>query len=79
MEIDSALKAFSFSAGISASDLSLLIRTIFLTSFLIWSAWCVLELMRHYKAHSHSSIANLIKDYVKLFILISIVISLVFI
>jgi hypothetical protein len=79
MQIDSALKAFSFSSGITASDLSLLIRTVLLASFIMWSAWCVLALMRYYKAHSHSSIANLLKDYVQLFILISIVISLVFI
>ena len=79
MQIDGALKAFSLTAGISASGLSLLIRTAFLAGFFIWSAWCVLELMKHYKSHLHSSVGNLLKDYVQLFILISIVISLVFI
>jgi hypothetical protein len=79
MQIDSALQAFSFGSGISASDFNMLIRTIVLAAFLMWGAWCVLALLKYYKAHSHSAIANLLKDYVQLFILVSIVISLVFI
>jgi hypothetical protein len=79
MQIDNALKAFSFSSGILASDLSLLIRTILLAAFLMWASWCVLALLKYYKTHAHSAIANLLKDYVQLFILISIVISLIFI
>lgn len=79
MNIDSALKAFSSSSGVSAPDLSLLIRTTLLAGFLIWAAWCVLELMKHYKSHDNTSVTALLKDYVQLFILISIVISLVFI
>jgi hypothetical protein len=79
MQIDDALKAFSSTSGISAFDLSLLIRTFFLAVFFIWSAWCVLELMQYYKKHSRAAIGDLLKNYVKIFILISIVISLVFI
>ncbi len=79
MQIDSALKAFADNASISPSVLSLLIRIGLLGAFFIWAAWCVLELLKFHKNHAHASVANLLKDYVQVFILISIVISLVFI
>jgi hypothetical protein len=79
MQIDSALKAFADNASISPSVLSLLIRIGLLGAFFIWATWCVLELLKFYRNHPHASVANLLKDYVQVFILISIVISLVFI
>jgi hypothetical protein len=79
MAIDAALKAFSDSASISAPELSLFIRIGFLGAFFIWSAWCVLALLKFYRSHPHASVADLLKDYIHVFILISIVISLVFI
>lgn len=73
------LEAFAAAAGVSAGDLSLLIRIFFLASFFIWSAWCLLEVMRFYKSHPTESIGNLLKDYARVFVLVAIVISLVFI
>jgi hypothetical protein len=79
MQIDSALRAFSDSASISAGTLSNLIRITMLGLFFIWAAWCVLQLMQFYKQHLHASITSLLKDYVHVAILVTIVISLTFI
>lgn len=79
MEINGALKAFSKTAAISASELSLLIRMVLLAGFLLWSAWCVLELLKYYKHQPLFSVASLLKDYTKVFFLIAVVSSLVFI
>ncbi len=76
---DSALQAFSHAAGLSAMSLSLCLRTAFLSGFFIWAAWCVLELMKHYKNHPHASLGDLFNHYIQLFFLISIVVALVFI
>lgn len=73
------LEAFTAAAGISPLELSLLIRTALLACFFIWSAWCVLEIMKYYKSHPSESIGNLLMDYTKIFFLVTVVISLVFI
>jgi len=75
MLTDIAQKAFSSAAGLSSTDLSLFIRTVLLAGFIIWAAWCVLELMKYYKTQPSSNIANLLKDYVQLFVLVSVVIA----
>lgn len=72
-------EAFTSAAGLSPSDLSLFIRMILLAGFFIWSAWCVLEIMKFYKTHPSESIASLLKDYTRIFLLLSILISLTFI
>jgi len=72
-------EAFENSAGISTSDLSLGIRTILLAGFFIWSAWCVLQLMKFHKEHSTQNIKQLLFNYVQLFFLVTIVIGLVFV
>lgn len=73
------LEAFAAAAGISASELSLLIRMAILAGFFIWSAWCLLEVMRFYKSHPTESISGLLKDYARIFFLVSVVIALVFV
>lgn len=79
MPLNNTLQAFSSAAGISAVDLSLAIRTFLLSGFLIWSAWCALELMRFHKEHYKENISRLFNQYTQLFFLISIVVALVFI
>jgi len=76
---DSTLQAFSDAAGLSASHLSLSIRTCLLGSFLIWASWCALELMKNHKNHPSTTIVSLLGKYVQLFFLVSVVITLVFI
>ncbi len=76
---DGALQAFSNAAGISADTLSIFIRTSLIGGFFLWSAWCALELFKHYKSQQDSNIAHLISKYVQLFFLVSVVIALVFI
>ncbi|MCD6040308.1 MAG: hypothetical protein K0S27_1708 [Gammaproteobacteria bacterium] len=76
---DSTLQAFSDAAGISASGLSLSIRTCLLSSFLMWASWCALELMKYHKSHHDAHIVNLLSKYIQLFFLISVIIALVFI
>ena len=79
MITDSALAAFKAAAGISTVSLSVFIRTSLLMGFLLWAAWCVLELMKYYQSQRSENISSLLLDYVKIFFLVSIVVSLVFI
>lgn len=79
MQSDSSIDAFSAAAGIAPAELSLLIRTALLTGYFIWSAWCVLEVMKYYKAHVNESISRLLKDYISIFFLVSVMITLVFV
>ena len=78
MKSNGPLEAFAAAAGILPTDLSILIRTALLAGFFIWSAWCVLEVMKYYKSHPTESIASLLKDYARIFFLVSVVIALVF-
>lgn len=71
------MDAFAAGAGILPADLSLLIRTLLLAVFFIWSAWCVIELMKGAKTR-HEHVANLLKNYAQVFFLVSVVIALVF-
>jgi Na+-driven multidrug efflux pump len=73
------LEAFATAAGISAYQLSLLLRTTLLAGFFIWAAWCVLQILKYYKQHPNESIATLIQEYTRIFFLISVMIALVFI
>lgn len=73
------LEAFAVASGITAGQLNISIRTGILLFFFLWAAWCVLRLMKHHKNHSSGSITDLLKDYVHVFFLISVVITLVFI
>lgn len=72
-------KSFADSAGITAASLSLGIRTILLAGFFIWSAWCVLQLMKFHKEHSHQNMTNLLIHYIQLFFLVTLMVGLVFI
>lgn len=76
---DTVLQAFSDAAGISASHLSMFIRTCLLGGFLIWASWCALELMKYYKNHHSGNVVSLFSKYVQLFFLVSIIATLVFI
>ncbi len=76
---DTSLQAFYASSGISANALSLFIRTALLVGFLMWAAWCVLELLKYHKQHRNENISTLLSNYVQVFFLISIMIALVFI
>lgn len=74
-----SLDAFSTAAGISGLDLSLFIRISILSSFLIWAAWCVLQVLKYYKSHPHVAIANLLGEYARIFFLVSLIVALVFV
>ena len=76
---DNVFQAFSAASSVSANYLSLSIRTCLLSSFLMWAAWCALELMKHYKNHSTENIAGLLGKYVQLFFIISVAVALTFI
>jgi len=76
---DDALNAFSNAADISASSLSIFIRTGLLALFFMWAAWVVLELMRDHKKDNNGQISTLLSQYIQLFFLVSILIALVFI
>ncbi len=79
MKGNSPLDAFASAAGVTPTILSVAIRTALLVGFFIWSAWCVLEVMKFYKTQPSESLGNLLKDYAKIFFLVSVVIALVFI
>lgn len=74
-----ALTLFAEAAGIAPEYLSLIIRTVLLSSFFIWSAWCVMAIMSYYKHHRQDNLSHLFNDYIQLFFLISIMVALVFI
>ena len=76
---NNATQAFLAAASISALGLSLSIRTMILVGFFIWSTWCALELMKFHKEHYKENISRLLTQYIKLFFLISIIVTLVFI
>lgn len=79
MSVNNPLEAFSIAAGVTAHDFSLLIRIAILAGFLLWSTWCVLDVLKYYKSHPHESIASLFGSYIRIFFLVSVVIALVFI
>ena len=79
MSNDDALKAFEQAAGITAFDLSLFIRTSLLAGFFLWAAWTALELMKYHKKANSENISVLLRNYIQLFILVTLVIALVFI
>jgi hypothetical protein len=76
---NSALQAFSTTAGISADHLSVLTRTSLLASFLIWASWGALALMRYHRNRYSEPVVSLLIQYVQLFFLVAVVSALVFI
>jgi len=73
------LDAFESGAGISAGEFSLLIRIGLLSVFLLWAAWCVLKLLKFYREHQAVSPFELMTEYVRVFFLVAIVVTLVFV
>ncbi len=76
--MDSALTAFQTTAGISAADLSLLIRTMFVALFLIWSGWIVYQVFMS-AAYDELNMHHLIQNIFRVLILCSLVTAVAFI
>ena len=73
------LQAFEASSSINASHLSLGIRTLLLMGFLVWASSCVLSLFYYYRTQKTDRISDLLSQYIQLFFLISVIVTLVFI
>jgi hypothetical protein len=76
---DSALQAFSMTAGLPASHLSLLTRTALLGCFLVWASWCALALLIYHRNRYSEPVVRLLIQYVQLFFLVGVVSALVFV
>jgi Protein of unknown function (DUF3262) len=74
---ETALAAWEMAAGVSASSASLTIRTILLTTVLIWAAWCIYSELHYFRHHGIDFLDALRKNGRVLWV-VSITVVLVF-
>lgn len=77
MESD-ALAALQAAAGVSASEISLTIRTILLVLVFFWAASCVYSKLHHIRHHA-TDLYDAQRTFFRILLVVSIAVALVFI
>ncbi len=74
----SAIEALQVAAGVSASELSLTVRSILLTLVFVWAAACVYSKIHHFRHHD-VDLYDTQRQALRILFIVAIAVALVFI